>query len=691
MIVSQKEEQKYSDVYIIKVKRKKYKIYVDKSNEKLEYGDYVNLKVELLPIESSPGNYKETSKVSYFKLQGIYGSFKGKGNIQRTGRIKWNLLVYIQKVRQIIINKARTILPEETSEILLGIILGEKSKIKESDISNFKLSNMSHILAVSGMHVSYIIIGVSFILKKLPRRKMQIISIIFLIFFTALTNFTPSVVRAVSMAIISILSKLLHKKDDFLNSIFFSLLIILLYNPYLLQNIGLQLSFLGTFGIYLFMGNFKELINKFANKEIADILALSMSAQVMILPITMLEFNMLSMSFILSGFVATFLVSVIFLYGVINISISFISLNLSKIFAEPLNVAINLLSKSAKYIAELDILKATTKTPYILFIIIYYLIVLIIKYYLILSKKPKNEMRRYEKKLLQIINWRLIYILQIIVLLVAISIVVYDNVPKKMQIYFIDVDQGDSSLIISPKGTSILIDTGEDETRVYKYLLNRRINKLDYLILSHLDVDHCGGAMYILENMKVKAVVTGTQFESSNYYEQLLEITAKKEIPLKTLECGKTLCLDSDIRFDILWPNSKEIIYNSLNNNSLVCKLSYNSFSMLFTGDIEEIAEKEIIKLVSQDLLKSTILKVAHHGSNTSSTKEFIEAVNPKLALIGVGLNNKFGHPKAEVLEKLKVINCEILRTDLYGEIAIKIDKSGKMYILKNVRNNIFR
>ena len=438
MIVSQKEEQKYSDVYIIKVKRKKYKIYVDKSNEKLEYGDYVNLKVELLPIESSPGNYKETSKVSYFKLQGIYGSFKGKGNIQRTGRIKWNLLVYIQKVRQIIINKARTILPEETSEILLGIILGEKSKIKESDISNFKLSNMSHILAVSGMHVSYIIIGVSFILKKLPRREMQIISIIFLIFFTALTNFTPSVVRAVSMAIISILSKLLHKKDDFLNSIFFSLLIILLYNPYLLQNIGLQLSFLGTFGIYLFMGNFKELINKFANKEIADILALSMSAQVMILPITMLEFNMLSMSFILSGFVATFLVSVIFLYGVINISISFISLNLSKIFAEPLNVAINLLSKSAKYIAELDILKATTKTPYILFIIIYYLIVLIIKYYLILSKKPKNEMRRYEKKLLQIINWRLIYILQIIVLLVAISIVVYDNVPKKMQIYFID-------------------------------------------------------------------------------------------------------------------------------------------------------------------------------------------------------------------------------------------------------------
>ena len=118
----------------------------------------------------------------------------------------------------------------------------------------------------------------------------------------------------------------------------------------------------------------------------------------------------------------------------------------------------------------------------------------------------------------------------------------------------IDVDQGDSTLIISPKGTSILIDTGEDETRVYKYLLNRRINKLDYLILSHLDVDHCGGAMYILENMKVKAVVTGTQFESSNYYEQLLEITAKKEIPLKTLECGKTLCLDSDIRFDILWP-----------------------------------------------------------------------------------------------------------------------------------------
>ena len=124
---------------------------------------------------------------------------------------------------------------------------------------------------------------------------------------------------------------------------------------------------------------------------------------------------------------------------------------------------------------------------------------------------------------------------------------------------------------------------------------------------------------------------------------------------------------------------------NVLNNNSLICKLVYKDFSMLFTGDIEEIAEKTILKKYKgSKLLKSTILKVAHHGSKTSSSKEFISAVQPQIALIGVGSNNKFGHPSNVTIENLKNINCKIYRTDKDGEISIKVD-NNKIVIFKKL------
>ena len=131
---------------------------------------------------------------------------------------------------------------------------------------------------------------------------------------------------------------------------------------------------------------------------------------------------------------------------------------------------------------------------------------------------------------------------------------------------------------------------------------------------------------------------------------------------------------------DILWPESKMIEGNPLNNNSIVCRLNYNNFSILFTGDIEEIAEQKIAK-ECKDELKSTILKVAHHGSKTSSINYFINLVNPKIALIGVGKDNKFGHPNEEVLNRLESLGTKIYRTDERGEIVLKVNKKNQMKI----------
>ena len=167
-----------------------------------------------------------------------------------------------------------------------------------------------------------------------------------------------------------------------------------------------------------------------------------------------------------------------------------------------------------------------------------------------------------------------------------------------------------------------------------------------------------------MEEIKVGKVVISRQGEENENYKKFKEIVNKKKIKVLTVEKGNRIQLEKDLYLDIVWPNSSKFISrNVLNNNSIVCKLTYKNFSMLFTGDIEEIAEKQILQEYKNNLgiLNSTILKVGHHGSKTSSIQEFIEGVKPRIALIGVGKNNNFGHPSDCVLERLEKIRCQII------------------------------
>ena len=166
-----------------------------------------------------------------------------------------------------------------------------------------------------------------------------------------------------------------------------------------------------------------------------------------------------------------------------------------------------------------------------------------------------------------------------------------------------------------------------------------------------------------------------------------MELAKEKNVKLLCVKAGDKLKIDG-ITISILHPTKNLITENSANNNSIVCKLEYNSFSMLFTGDIEEIAEKEILNNYKNDLsvLKATVLKVGHHGSKTSSTEEFIKAVSPKVALIGVGKNNNFGHPNENVIQRIEQLGTKVYRTDINGEISITVNHKGK---IKNIENHI--
>ena len=245
----------------------------------------------------------------------------------------------------------------------------------------------------------------------------------------------------------------------------------------------------------------------------------------------------------------------------------------------------------------------------------------------------------------------------------------------------IDVGQGDSCFIITPENKKILVDGGGSENyeigeNVLKpYLLKEGIIEINYIIISHFDSDHVKGILEILDDFKIENIIIPTQFSESENYNKFKEISEKENFKIAVVEKGKRIKIEEEIFIDILWPDSNNIINeNSINNNSIVCKLRYKNFGMLFTGDIEEVAEKKIVELYqSTDVLKSTVLKVGHHGSKSSSVQSFLELVTPKIALIGVGENNKFGHPNQGVLDRLEKMKVKILRTDINGEIALRV------------------
>ena len=196
-----------------------------------------------------------------------------------------------------------------------------------------------------------------------------------------------------------------------------------------------------------------------------------------------------------------------------------------------------------------------------------------------------------------------------------------------------------------------------------------------------------GGIIHILENLKVKNIITSKQKQNNEYLDRVLEIAQDKMINVIVVKAGDKIKLDSKTYFDILWPDSNLIQENSTNNNSIVANIIFNDFKMLFTGDIEQISENKIVqKYQGTNKLKSSILKIAHHGSKTSTTQEFLNSVKPKIALIGVGINNKFNHPNLEVLERLYKCDSRIYRTDQNGEVKIIVNERGIIKIKKTYR-----
>lgn len=666
VVVKGPSEGEYNYKYTVKARTGKYKnkkfiVYINKKNKKLlEYGDLVKIKGEYSAPEVAR-NYKGFDYSQYLKTLNIYGTIK----VEEAKIINKNqlspILISINNIKEKMIDNANRNMPKRTANLLLGILIGERDNIQEDIIESFRTANLSHILAVSGAHTSYIILGITYLISKskTPKRIGYIITIIILLIFIIITGASYSVVRACIMAIVVIGAKICYRKENFFTSICISLIIILIQNPFAINDIGVKLSFMGTAGIVIFNKSITNFFIKLKIKQkIAEALSVTFSAQLMIMPITILNFNTISLTFFISNILASPLLGIIIIFGFISIFISSILNPISKILFLILHIFLELLILVSKVTEKIPGSSILVKTPNILFAIVYYILILFFNYFFVIKQNPT---RRFHKKIIKIITIKniknTVKVIVVVFLIMLLLTRIVRIINPTFKIYFIDVGQGDSTLIVTPKNKKILIDGGEGKTNVlFQYLLDRRINKIDYIIISHFDSDHCNGLIEIIEKMRVENIVMSKQSKESEEYKKILEIIKQKNIKVSSVKAEDKIIIEKNLYIKILNPAEK-FEFQDLNNNAIVAKLVYKNFSMLFTGDIEK-AEESLAKKYKNEL-KSTILKVAHHGSKTSTSEEFLKYVEPQIALIGVGKNNKFGHPNQITIEKLKNIRSQ--------------------------------
>lgn len=552
-ICEQIKESEYNYIITIRLNEKcknvKLLVYIKKKEnlKKLEYGNQITV-TGIYKEPTEKRNYKGCDNKEYLKTKGICGTLEVESKITVVRAKNLNIIqILINKLSYKFKQNLNKLLPEKTAELAKGILLGDNSEIDNNIKIDFQESNLSHMLAVSGTHLSYLILGINLILNKklLGIRNCKIISIIAIIIFMVIVNMSPSVVRAGVSTIIIIISTLIYRKQDTYTTISIALLLTLIKNPFSLFNIGLQLSYLATFSIVIFSSKFSK-INNEKNKIIKYILesvALTVSANVLILPLVIYNFNIIPLNAVISNFFAGPILGICIILGLFTLIISIIFFPVSKIFAFFLNLLLLLLIKIAEVISKIPLGNYTVVTPNIITIVLCYVLI-----FVYLNNK---------KKIVKVI------ITLEILLLVSNQVLSFINIDQKLKIYFIDVGQGDSCLIQTPGRKNILIDGGGNLNPesydigakvLLPYLLDRKIKYLDYIIVSHFDADHAQGLEKVLETIKVRNIVVSKQASKSEQYDEIMEICKKHKIKVIVVKRGVNITIDNCVYFGILHP-----------------------------------------------------------------------------------------------------------------------------------------
>lgn len=523
----------------------------------------------------------------------------------------------------------------KSSNYIKALLFGDNKLDKEIKTS-YQINGISHLFSVSGFHINFITSIIYFYLDRVTyNKKIKYITVdIFLVLYLLLCN-TTSLLRCTVMNILLSINHLLKLNIKKIDIVLLTLILCIIINPFIIYDIGFIYSYTISFFLILYKNKYKT------NNKLLKIIYISLISFLVSLPIniyTSYEINFLS---IILNIIIVPIVSLILL------PLSLLTL-IFPILDNILYLITSILEKISLYTSNINIFKQILSKPSIILIIIYYLVII-----LILSKNKH-------------------YYLILILLIFHKTIPLYNS---NLEVVMFDVGEADSMLISTPsKKVNILIDTGRgiDINNIIIYLKSIGISKLNYLIITHGDEDHIGGALYLIDNFKVDNVI----LNKGDYTELEVElITHLKNKNIKyTNNINKIPLLGSYMYL----LNTKK--FSNENDNSIVTYFEYQKYKFLFMGDSSSKTEEYLIN--NYNLTNISFLKVGHHGSNTSSSTHFINKITPKVSLISVGRNNFYHHPNKEVLTNLS--NSVIYRTDINKSIKIKINNKVKITKLNN-------
>ena len=591
--------------------------YQDKEFNNLSYGDKIKVKGTLItPSKNTNQNTFNYQKYLYYKK--IYYLVEAT-SINKIA----NNHNYLYTIKNILYQKIDKLKSSNYIKTLLFCDNTLSKEIKES----YRINGISHLFSVSGMHINFFVSIIYLYLNKITynKRIKYLITNIFIIIYLILFP-SSSLLRSAVMSILYSINYLLKLKIKKIDILLLTLGVSLLINPFIIYDLGYIYSYTITFFLVLSSSTLKN------KNKINKIIYISLLSFLVSIPITIYNSYEINIISILLNIILVPIISIIILSLTILTYIFPILDSILYLFTSTLETI-------SLFISKIKITKIIFPKPSLLIIALYYIIFLL----------------SYQNKKYFYLN---------IILLIIIYISPYLN--SNFEIVMFEVGKADCHLIKYPYNkNTILIDTGKNEYKikneVIPYLKSIGIKKIDYLIITHGDLDHMGEGINLVNNFKVEKVI----FNCGPYNDleqELIKVLDKKKI--KYYSCIKELNIDNN---KLYFLQTKE--YDNENDNSNVIYSELNVYKFMFMGDAGIDKEKDILD--KYNLSNVDVLKVGHHGSKTSSSKEFINVINPKYSIISVGKNNRYGHPNKEVLENLE--NSKIYRTDEDGSIMFKI------------------
>lgn len=595
--------------------------YQDKEFNNLSYGDKIKVKGTLItPIKNTNQNTFNYQKYLYYKK--IYYLVEAT-SINKIA----NNHNYLYTIKNTLYQKINKLKSSNYIKTLLFCDNTLSKEIKES----YRINGISHLFSVSGMHINFFVSIIYLYLNKITynKRIKYLITNIFIITYLILFP-SSSLLRSAVMSILYSINYLLKLKIKKIDILLLTLGVSLLINPFIIYDLGYIYSYTITFFLVLSSSTLKK------KNKINKIIYISLLSFLVSIPITIYNSYEINIISILLNIILVPIISIIILPLTILTYIFPILDSILYLFT-------NTLETISLFISKINITKIIFPKPSLLIIVLYYIIFLL----------------SYQNKKYFYLN---------IILLIIIYISPYLN--SNFEVVMFEVGEADCHLIKYPYNkNTILIDTGKNEYKikneVIPYLKSIGIKKIDYLIITHGDEDHIGGSITLINNFQVKNVIlnkgTFTDIEK-----ELIKNLNKKKIPYQ-ININKINLSNHTI---YLLNNTK---YNNENDNSIITYFTYQKYKFLYMGDASINTEDNLLE--NYNLNNISILKVGHHGSNTSSSKDFISQINPSISLISVGKNNIYHHPNKEVINNLS--KSRIYRTDINNMVKLTINSKG--------------